>query len=771
MNRISKFVFYLFIFLCIQSILTINVNASQFGSQYRITAVKPSSIKITNAPNKLTIGSIYVLETTILPSNAVDKTVNWTSSDEKVAVIDKNGKIVAKSEGTTYITAKTTNGKTDSVAIKVRKSDTFSVDLKNNIDVMSIKIDGNKDVLFVGDTLSLKASFNPSNASDKEITWRSSDENIATVDSDGKVIAKNAGLVTITVNSSNGKTSEVKINVLDVKLSETNITVIKNKKQEVVATVKIPKQLSDSIIDEDSFSWSTGNASILNITYDKKIYNNLSSGENGIDIITYKATVFGKNVGNSTLAFKILGRDTKIKAKVVGNGADYSIQCPEISYDTSNANEIDLTVNSNNPDIKYDVYISHNGAIGQFARWRDPIYIEQSGVKTFKFKYEDSQVKLVLYSNSGTSRACYSAPFEYDKIQDNSSIKCPVFSPKVTYMPNQNEQTSLYIKVPDDNYGDKKHTGVKSVEFKVDKDEQNGIYQYSWYDNNDYKIADRSKYGKDKDGKTIVDEKFFWHPKLKGTFDSEKTFTLDTTTGVRKHDDDDLLAIHSRQGIYLAIDKNGNVRKCSTDGYTGYSFEQKSDIGGTKVYIQTGVACEHGEMTYNYLKDIKAKAPYLYNSNGKKLGEIYISQNGFGCWARGNSTIQLPCKNYDTYIAPIHELAHAWDAMNGITDNDMYNSKEFKSLRTKYKEGAATDILEDGNRYSWYYAQWYEPAQKEFFVGLYVHYYLNKYYGNYSDSEIDSLPIHSQWKWILKNHKYPNDVKSYIENTVSKYGK
>ena len=102
MNRISKFVFYLFIFLCIQSILTINVNASQFGSQYRITAVKPSSIKITNAPNKLTIGSIYVLETTILPSNAVDKTVNWTSSDEKVAVIDKNGKIVAKSEGTTW---------------------------------------------------------------------------------------------------------------------------------------------------------------------------------------------------------------------------------------------------------------------------------------------------------------------------------------------------------------------------------------------------------------------------------------------------------------------------------------------------------------------------------------------------------------------------------------------------------------------------------------------------------------------------------------------
>lgn len=95
-----------------------------------------------------------------------------------------------------------------------------------NVAVTEIQINEKIKNLEVGESKLLTATITPSNATDKNITWKSSDESVATISSSGEVVAKKAGTVDITATNSNGKTSTVKINVKDVQKSE-NVSVIK----------------------------------------------------------------------------------------------------------------------------------------------------------------------------------------------------------------------------------------------------------------------------------------------------------------------------------------------------------------------------------------------------------------------------------------------------------------------------------------------------------------------------------------------------------------
>lgn len=97
----------------------------------------------------------------------------------------------------------------------------------STIDVTEIQINENIESLEVGKSEILTATITPNNATDKEITWKSSDESIATISTSGKIIAKKAGTVDITVTSSNGKTSTVKIDIKETPKTE-NSTIIKS---------------------------------------------------------------------------------------------------------------------------------------------------------------------------------------------------------------------------------------------------------------------------------------------------------------------------------------------------------------------------------------------------------------------------------------------------------------------------------------------------------------------------------------------------------------
>ncbi len=93
--------------------------------------------------------------------------------------------------------------------------------------VTGIQIEKNVGNIEVGKSEVLTAIITPSNATDKSISWESSDESIATVNSKGEVVAQKAGTVNITATTSNGKTSTIKINIIEQSKAENNNNIIK----------------------------------------------------------------------------------------------------------------------------------------------------------------------------------------------------------------------------------------------------------------------------------------------------------------------------------------------------------------------------------------------------------------------------------------------------------------------------------------------------------------------------------------------------------------
>lgn len=96
----------------------------------------------------------------------------------------------------------------------------------STVAVTGIQINENIESLEVGKSKIITAKITPSNATDKSITWKSSDESIATVNTSGEITAKKSGTVNITASSSNGKTSTIKIDIKEGEKTE-NIDIIK----------------------------------------------------------------------------------------------------------------------------------------------------------------------------------------------------------------------------------------------------------------------------------------------------------------------------------------------------------------------------------------------------------------------------------------------------------------------------------------------------------------------------------------------------------------
>lgn len=88
--------------------------------------------------------------------------------------------------------------------------------------IVATSIEINEDVteMTVEEELDLTATITPENTTNKDITWSSSDEEIATISSEGKLVAKSAGVVTITASTSNGKEDTLEINVKEIVVEE-----------------------------------------------------------------------------------------------------------------------------------------------------------------------------------------------------------------------------------------------------------------------------------------------------------------------------------------------------------------------------------------------------------------------------------------------------------------------------------------------------------------------------------------------------------------------
>ena len=167
-----------------------------------VTVVPVSSVSISGGSFSLKAGASRKLSATVAPSNATDRAVSWKSSNTSVATVDASGTVKAVKAGTAMVTA-TAGGKSASVKVTVASG---------YVAVSSVSISGGSFSLKAGASRKLSATVAPSNATDRAVSWKSSNTSVATVDASGTVKAVKAGTATITATAG-GKSASVTVTV------------------------------------------------------------------------------------------------------------------------------------------------------------------------------------------------------------------------------------------------------------------------------------------------------------------------------------------------------------------------------------------------------------------------------------------------------------------------------------------------------------------------------------------------------------------------------
>lgn len=227
------------------------------------TDVEVTGILLDKGTLSLNVGDTAKITAKVMPDNATDKTVTWSSDNAKVASVDKNGNVKAVSAGVVNISART--GKY-SATCKVTV-----IEQGKKVEVESIKLNKSKATVVKGKNITLKATISPLNATDQTLTWKTSNKKVATVSKNGKVKGIKKGTAIITVSTSNGKTATCKISVKNpvkvksVKLNKTKATIKKGKTLQLKATVK-PKNATNKAV-----TWSSSNKKIATVSKNGKV--------------------------------------------------------------------------------------------------------------------------------------------------------------------------------------------------------------------------------------------------------------------------------------------------------------------------------------------------------------------------------------------------------------------------------------------------------------------------------------------------------------------
>lgn len=173
-------------------------NGYKFVNKITAMYAQISALSFKNANVSIVKGRKKSLQVIYNPTYAVD-TLAFSSSNNKVATVNKKGVVTAKRAGKATITVKSSKGKTAKCNIIVKE-----------IHIKKITVAKKRYKIKKGKTKQIKFKVNPKNYTDTLI-WKSSNKKVAIVSKKGKVTAKKKGKTTITIKSSNGKKVKVKI--------------------------------------------------------------------------------------------------------------------------------------------------------------------------------------------------------------------------------------------------------------------------------------------------------------------------------------------------------------------------------------------------------------------------------------------------------------------------------------------------------------------------------------------------------------------------------
>ena len=229
---------------------TITAKAGEKTATCAVTVTaEVTSISLNRTNLTIAKGSSEKLVATVEPSDATDKNVFWSSSDSEVASVDSNGLVKALRGGECVITAKAGN-KTANCVVTV------------TAEVTSISLNKTSLTMAKGSSDILVATVEPSDASDKSVTWSSSDSSVASVDKDGFVAAHNDGNCTISANAGNRTANcyvNVKTEITSIRLNANSVQLFKGEQFTLLARVE-PEDASDK-----SVVWSSSDSTVASV--------------------------------------------------------------------------------------------------------------------------------------------------------------------------------------------------------------------------------------------------------------------------------------------------------------------------------------------------------------------------------------------------------------------------------------------------------------------------------------------------------------------------
>ena len=327
--------------------------------------IKVTGVSFSNTTLNLATGSSMTLKPTISPSDATNKGLTWKSSDSSIVSVSDKGVITGRKEGKATITVTTKDG---------GYTATITVTVKDE-PVTGVKIQGNSSMVINGKQ-TLKAVISPSNATNKGVTWESSDPSIATVDSKGNVVAKAKGTVTITVTTKDGNhKATLNINVKEQLV--TKITISGSKKVNVGKTITLKATVSPSNATNKGVTWSSSDESIATVDANGKVTGK-KAGK-----VTIKATAKDGSKVSKTYTIEV------VEEKVT-----YTITLKEVPDPLGSITQYTYVVKANGKTTEDYLYFN----IGGLNVWPDSgtVAAKYAGSKEATIYLEGKQVKATV---------------------------------------------------------------------------------------------------------------------------------------------------------------------------------------------------------------------------------------------------------------------------------------------------------------------------------------------------------------------------------------
>jgi len=222
---------------------------------------KVENVTLDKTTLELTEGEKTSLKATIIPSDAVNQEMSWSSSDQTIASVSALGDVLALKAGETTITVTTVDG-------GFKASCKVTV-VKKIIAVTSISLD--KDVLHikVGGNYTFAATVLPENATDRSVIWSCDNTDVAMINDNGKVVGVTAGEANITATSvQNPEVKAVcKIDVAAETVSATGVEINLNEATlEVGATLQLKPVLEPENATDQRIRWTTSAEDVATVS-------------------------------------------------------------------------------------------------------------------------------------------------------------------------------------------------------------------------------------------------------------------------------------------------------------------------------------------------------------------------------------------------------------------------------------------------------------------------------------------------------------------------